>query len=52
MTEPDSFKLKPSEPTLYDWDFEVTYTTGSTTGVPTPFWNTIHDAHDIRSSGA
>jgi len=47
MAEPDSFKLKPSEPTLYDWDFEVTYTTGSTTGVPTPFWNTIHDAHGI-----
>lgn len=47
MADADSFKLKPSEPTLYDWDFEVTYTTGSTTGVPTPFWNTIHDAHGI-----
>ena len=47
MAEPDAFKLKPSNPTLYDWIFEVTYTTGSTTGVPTPFWNTIHDAHGI-----
>lgn len=47
MADPDSFKLKPSEPNLYDWIFEVTYTTGSTTGVPTPFWNTIHDAHGV-----
>jgi phenylacetate-coenzyme A ligase PaaK-like adenylate-forming protein len=47
MADPDAFKLKPSNPTLYDWIFEVTYTTGSTTGMPTPFWNTIHDAHGI-----
>ncbi len=47
MADADSFKLKPAEPTLYDWIFEVTYTTGSTTGMPTPFWNTIHDAHGI-----
>jgi phenylacetate-CoA ligase len=47
MADPESFKLKPSEPNLYDWIFEVTYTTGSTTGVPTAFWNTIHDAHGI-----
>jgi phenylacetate-CoA ligase len=47
MAEPDAFKLKPSSPTLYDWVFEVTYTTGSTTGIPTAFWNTIHDAHGI-----
>jgi phenylacetate-coenzyme A ligase PaaK-like adenylate-forming protein len=47
MADPDGFKMKPSNPTLYDWIFEVTYTTGSTTGVPTPFWNTIHDAHGI-----
>ena len=47
MADADSFKLKPSNPTLYDWIFDVTYTTGSTTGMPTPFWNTIHDAHGI-----
>ncbi len=47
MADPDAFKLKPSEPTLYDWDFEIAYTTGSTTGMPTPFWSTIHDAHGI-----
>lgn len=47
MADPEAFRLKPSDPTLYDWLFEVTYTTGSTTGVPTPFWNTIHDSHGI-----
>jgi phenylacetate-coenzyme A ligase PaaK-like adenylate-forming protein len=47
MAEPEAFRLKPSTTTLYDWIFEVTYTTGSTTGMPTPFWNTIHDAHGI-----
>ena len=47
MADPDAFKLKPSEPSILDWIFEVTYTTGSTTGVPTPFWSTIHDEHGI-----
>ena len=47
MANPDAFKLKPSEPSILDWIFEVTYTTGSTTGVPTPFWSTIHDEHGI-----
>jgi len=47
MADPEAFKLKPAQPTIYDWIFEVTYTTGSTTGVPTPFWNTIHDSYGI-----
>ena len=47
MADPEAFRLKPKEPNLYDWVFELTYTTGSTTGVPTPFWNTIHDEHGI-----
>jgi len=45
MKDPESFRLKLSNPTLYDWLWEVTYTTGTTTGVPTPFYNTIHDAY-------
>ena len=45
MADPESFKLKLSNPTLYDWLWEVTYTTGTTTGVPTPFYNTINDAY-------
>lgn len=47
MADPEAFKLKLKNPTLYDWIFEVTYTTGSTTGIPTAFWNTIHDTHAI-----
>jgi phenylacetate-CoA ligase len=45
MSDPESFKLKLSNPTLYDWLWEVTYTTGTTTGVPTAFYNTINDAY-------
>ncbi len=45
MTDPEAFRLKLSNATLYDWLWDVTYTTGTTTGVPTPFYNTIHDAH-------
>ncbi|MHB8896860.1 MAG: phenylacetate--CoA ligase family protein [Candidatus Geothermincolia bacterium] len=45
MTDPEAFKLKLTDPTLYDWLWEVTYTTGTTTGMPTPFYNTIHDAY-------
>lgn len=45
MKDPEAFRLKLSNPTLYDWLWEVTYTTGTTTGVPTPFYNTISDAY-------
>jgi phenylacetate-CoA ligase len=45
MGDPEAFRLKLSNPTLYDWLWDVTYTTGTTTGVPTPFYNTIFDAY-------
>ena len=45
MRDPEAFKLNLSNPTLYDWLWDVTYTTGTTTGVPTPFYNTINDAY-------
>ncbi len=45
MSDPEAFRLKLSNPTLYDWLWEVTYTTGTTTGIPTPFYNTTHDAY-------
>jgi phenylacetate-coenzyme A ligase PaaK-like adenylate-forming protein len=45
MKDPEAFRLKLSNATLYDWLWEVTYTTGTTTGVPTPFYNTINDAY-------
>ncbi|MBK5092648.1 MAG: phenylacetate--CoA ligase family protein [Actinobacteria bacterium] len=45
MSDPEAFRLKLSNPTLYDWLWDVTYTTGTTTGIPTPFYNTILDAY-------
>ncbi len=45
MADPEAFKLKLTNPSLYDWLWEVTYTTGTTTGVPTPFYSTINDAY-------
>lgn len=45
MQDPEAFRLKLSNATLYDWLWEVTYTTGTTTGMPTPFYNTINDAY-------
>ena len=45
MQDPEAFRLKLSDATLYDWLWEVTYTTGTTTGMPTPFYNTINDAY-------
>lgn len=47
MANPEDFRLKLKNPTLYDWLWDVTYTTGTTTGVPTPFYNTIHDYYGI-----
>jgi phenylacetate-CoA ligase len=45
MKDPEAFRLKPSNPSLYDFLWDVTYTTGTTTGIPTPFYNTVHDAY-------
>jgi len=47
MMNAEEFRLKLENPGLYDWTWDVTYTTGSTTGIPTPFWNTVHDIHGI-----
>ena len=52
MAEPDSFYLRLGESPLAVskeetvlWD--VVYTTGTTAGVPTPFYNTTHDMYAI-----
>lgn len=47
MQNPEDFRLKLPNPTLYDWLWDVTYTTGTTTGVPTPFYNSIYDYYAI-----
>jgi hypothetical protein len=36
MEDPEAFHLKLSNATLYDWLWGVTYTTGTTTGMPHP----------------
>jgi phenylacetate-CoA ligase len=43
LADPESFRLKLPEPTLYDTTYTTTYTSGTTTGTPTPFYNTAHD---------
>lgn len=52
MADPDSFCLRPKDCSLVVskeesvlWD--VVYTTGTTAGVPTPFYNTTHDMYAI-----
>ncbi len=43
MGRPDDFILRFREPTIYDNLWQVTYTTGTTTGRPTPFYSTSYD---------
>lgn len=43
MSNPMAFRLAPEQITPRDIMYEVTYTTGTTTGKPTPFFNTTHD---------
>jgi len=43
MERPDDFRLKFKAPSPYDQFYDVTYTTGTTMGKPTPFYNTSYD---------
>ena len=43
MQFPDDFFLTFKNPTIYDHLWQVTYTTGTTTGKPSPFYSTSHD---------
>src|SRR5262245_19238314 len=52
IADPESFRLRPDElPADFSaeervlWD--VAYTTGTTSGKPSPFYNTAHDAYAI-----
>ena len=47
MANPEAFKLAIDKPTFYELPWDVTFTTGTTTGVPTPFYNTVHDIYSI-----
>jgi len=43
MGRPEDFRLKFTTPSPYDQFYDVTYTTGTTMGKPTPFYNTSYD---------
>lgn len=43
MARPDDFILRFREPTIYDNLWQITYTTGTTTGRPTPFYSAGYD---------
>lgn len=43
MAQPEDFRLKFANPGPYEQFYDVTFTTGTTTGRPTPFYNTTHD---------
>lgn len=48
MENPSSFRLQiPDLPPAERLDWDVTYTTGTTTGMPTPFYNTAYDFFGI-----
>jgi len=43
MKRPEDFRLKFKDPSPFDQFYDVTFTTGTTTGKPTPFYNTTYD---------
>lgn len=43
MVQPDDFILRLPRATIYDNLWQVSYTTGTTTGKPTPFYSTSYD---------
>jgi len=43
MGDPQAFRLRFAQPGLYDLTYSTVYTTGTTTGRPTPYEYTTHD---------
>jgi phenylacetate-coenzyme A ligase PaaK-like adenylate-forming protein len=43
MVDPLAFKLEFDRLGLFDAIWDITYTTGTTSGRPAPFYNTVHD---------
>lgn len=50
MKQPDRFVLHPNVRSVYDNMWGVIHTTGTTSGKPTPFYDTGHDAFAIYMS--
>jgi phenylacetate-coenzyme A ligase PaaK-like adenylate-forming protein len=51
MGNPQSFRLKFPQGTLYDLTYTTVYTTGTTMGWPTPYEYTTHDYFGILQAG-
>ncbi len=47
LTDPFSFLLVVDPPDPLDVTYEITYTSGTTTGTPAPFFNTAYDMYNI-----
>jgi phenylacetate-CoA ligase len=50
MDEPAAFRLRLSDAGLYDLTYATVYTTGTTTGRPTPYEYTTHDFYGVLQS--
>ena len=51
MGDPQSFRMKFQQGTLYDLTYTTVYTTGTTMGWPTPYEYTTHDYFGILQAG-
>lgn len=51
MGNPQSFRMKFQQGTLYDLTYTTVYTTGTTMGWPTPYEYTTHDYFGILQAG-
>jgi len=51
MADPPSFRLRFPEPSLYDMTYTTVFTTGTTSGRPTPYEYTGHDFFGVLESG-
>ncbi|MGH7802741.1 MAG: AMP-binding protein, partial [Candidatus Binatia bacterium] len=51
MSDPSAFRLRLPDAGLYDLTYATVYTTGTTTGRPTPYEYTTHDFFGVLQSG-
>jgi phenylacetate-CoA ligase len=51
MEHHEEFRLVPEDVGLWEALFDLTYTTGTTTGRPTPFYNTVWDQYTNLQQG-
>ena len=51
MADPQSFRLRFAAPTIYDQTYATVFTTGTTSGKPTPYEYTGHDFLGVLMNG-